>query len=81
MRLLNSLELKSLQPNGKEVLRIYYKQRKIHALIYNSGTGYIGVYFRDTQQYTVYKIGEKTDTNMGSISDANIEELLRLCIL
>ena len=24
------------------------------------------------QQYTVYKIGEKTDTNMGSISDANI---------
>lgn len=66
-------KLKSLQPNGKGSFCAFITSNaKIHALIYNSGTGYIGVYFRDTQQYTVYKIGEKTDTNMGSISDANI---------
>ena len=43
-------------------------QAKIHAIIYNSGRGYIGVYFQDTQQYAAYKLG--TATEYGTVDDS-----------
>ena len=36
-------------------------------MIYNSGRGYLGVYFSDTQQYSAYKLGETTE--YGVVSD------------
>ena len=73
MRLLNSLSLRAYNLTEKEVFaHLLQATQKFMRLSIILVRGYIGVYFRDTQQYTVYKIGEKTDTNMGSISDANI---------
>ena len=44
------------------------KLAEIHAIIYNSGRGYIGVYFQDTQQYAAYKLG--TATEYGTVDDS-----------
>lgn len=71
--IVNLSEVKSLQSNGNgKFFAFIQSNAKVHALVYNSGRGYIGVYFSDTQQYAAYKIGEKTDTSMGTISDANL---------
>ena len=48
-------------PSSAKFLILVNGQAKIHAIIYNSGRGYIGVYFQDTQQYAAYKLGETTE--------------------
>ena len=53
-------EVSSLQDGTGHFYAFITSNAKIHALVYNSGRGYIGVYFRDTQQYDAYKIGEQT---------------------
>ena len=54
-------EVPSLQAGGKgRFFACITSNAKVHALIYDSGRGYLGVYFRDTQQYQAYKNGEKT---------------------
>ena len=40
---------------------------QIHAIIYHSDRGYLGLYFSDTNQYSAYKIGETAEG--GKISD------------
>ena len=52
-------EVSSLQDGTGHFYAFITSNAKIHALVYNSGRGYIGVYFRDTQQYDAYKIGEQ----------------------
>lgn len=55
-------EVPSLQgtnPTGKLFIAVT-SNAKVHAIVYDSGRGYLGVYFRDTQQYAAYKIGEKS---------------------
>ncbi|MEI3556067.1 MAG: hypothetical protein V8Q23_04530 [Eubacteriales bacterium] len=55
-------EVPSLQTGGKgRFFVLIISNAKIHALIYDSGRGYLGVYFRDTQQYSAYKIGETAE--------------------
>lgn len=54
-------EVPSLQEGTGKFFAFINSSAKVHALVYDSGRGYIGVYFRDTQQYSAYKIGEKTD--------------------
>ncbi len=59
-------EVPSLQPNttqstpGKFFVLIN-GSAKVHAIVYNSGRGYLGVYFSDTQQYSAYTLGDTTD--------------------
>ena len=54
-------EVPSLQTGGKGRFFVCItSDAKIHAPIYDSGRGYLGVYFRDTQQYQAYTDGEKT---------------------
>ncbi len=53
-------EVSSLQDGTGYFFAFITSNAKIHALVYNSGRGYIGVYFRDTQQYAAYKIGEES---------------------
>ena len=53
-------EVPSLQNGTGRFFACITSKAKVHALIYDSGRGYIGVYFRDTQQYQAYKNGEET---------------------
>lgn len=55
-------------PSSAKFLILVNGQAKIHAIIYNSGRGYIGVYFQDTQQYAAYKLG--TATEYGTVDDS-----------
>ena len=63
-------EVPSLQTGGKGRFFVCITSNaKVHALIYDSGRGYVGVYFRDTQQYNAYKDGEQTSNNQVTISN------------
>lgn len=53
-------EVPSLQDGSGHFFALVTSSAKVHALIYNSGRGYIGVYFRDTNQYTAYKLNEQS---------------------
>ena len=52
-------EVPSLQDGSGRFFAFITSEAKVHILVYDSGRGYIGVYFRDTQQYSAYKIGEQ----------------------
>lgn len=60
-------EVPSLQAGTGNFFALINGKAKVYALIYNSGRGYLGVYFSDTQQYSAYKLGETTE--YGVVSD------------
>lgn len=41
---------------------------KVYSIIYNSGRGYLGLYFSETQEYLAYKLGDTTAN--GTIDDS-----------
>ena len=61
-------EVPCLQEGGSgHFLVLINSKAQIHAIIYHSDRGYIGLYFSDTNQYSDYKIGETAEG--GKISD------------
>ena len=61
-------EVPCLQKGGSgQFLVLINSKAQIHAIIYHSDRGYLGLYFSDTNQYSAYKIGETAEG--GKISD------------
>lgn len=61
-------EVPCLQEGGSgHFLVLINSKAQIHAIIYHSDRGYLGLYFSDTNQYSAYKIGETAEG--GKISD------------
>lgn len=61
-------EVPCLQEGGSgQFLVLINSKAQIHAIIYHSDRGYLGLYFSDTNQYSAYKIGETAEG--GKISD------------
>ena len=61
-------EVPCLQEGGSgHFLVLINSKAHIHAIIYHSDRGYLGLYFSDTNQYSAYKIGETAEG--GKISD------------
>ena len=61
-------EVPCLQKGGSgQFLVLINNKAQIHAIIYHSDRGYLGLYFSDTNQYSAYKIGETAEG--GKISD------------
>lgn len=61
-------EVPCLQESGSgHFLVLINSKAQIHAIIYHSDRGYLGLYFSDTNQYSAYKIGETAEG--GKISD------------
>ena len=61
-------EVPCLQEGGSgHFLVLINSKAQIHAIIYHSDRGYLGLYFSDTNQYSAYKIGETAEG--GEISD------------
>lgn len=61
-------EVPCLQEGGSgRFLVLINSKAQIHAIIYHSDRGYLGLYFSDTNQYSAYKIGETAEG--GKISD------------
>lgn len=61
-------EVPCLQKGGSgQFLVLINSKAQIHAIIYHSDRGYLGLYFSDTNQYSAYKIGETAEG--GEISD------------
>ena len=61
-------EVPCLQEGGSgHFLALINSKAQIHAIIYHSDRGYLGLYFSDTNQYSAYKIGETAEG--GTISD------------
>ena len=61
-------EVPCLQDGGSvQFLVLINSKAQIHAIIYHSDRGYLGLYFSDTNQYSAYKIGETAEG--GKISD------------
>ena len=62
-------EVPCLQEGGSgHFLVLINNKAQIHAIIYHSDRGYLGLYFSDTNQYSAYKIGETAEG--GKISDS-----------
>ena len=62
-------EVPCLQEGGSgHFLVLINSKAQIHAIIYHSDRGYLGLYFSDTNQYSAYKIGETAEG--GKISDS-----------
>lgn len=61
-------EVPCLQEGGSgHFLVLINSKAQIHAIIYHSDRGYLGLHFSDTNQYSAYKIGETAEG--GKISD------------
>lgn len=61
-------EVPCLQEGGSGHFLVFINSKaQIHAIIYHSDRGYLGLYFSDTNQYSAYKIGETAEG--GKISD------------
>ena len=62
-------EVPCLQEGGSgHFLVLINSKAQIHAIIYHSDRGYLGLYFSDTNQYSAYKIGETAEG--GKVNDS-----------
>ena len=63
-------EVPCLQEGGSgQFLVLINSKAQIHAIIYHSDRGYLGLYFSDTNQYSAYKIGETAEGGKMCIRD------------